>query len=257
MKNLKISVKLLIAFGAILIMTLALGITALLSIQTMDGIADKFATESIPSINYLWTARRAIQATEKMALEATVVMTDAELKSVEATMLEERGSLDQALQDLLKVAPQFKPQVDNILQELTNVTAYRKQILEEAYKFTTEGNARAFDIYKNEYHDSFEKVRLSLVDLTQDVDNQIDEEYNLGQRAKAIAIVITISIFISSIVVIIVFINVLTRQIIVPVQELEQAATLVAQGDLDAKVNYDSDDEIGLLSGSIAHWLIL
>lgn len=251
MKNLKISVKLLIAFGAILIMTLALGITALLSIQTMDGIADKFATESIPSINYLWTARRAIQATEKMALEATVVMTDAELKSVEATMLEERGSLDQALQDLLKVAPQFKPQVDNILQELTNVTAYRKQILEEAYKFTTEGNARAFDIYKNEYHDSFEKVRLSLVDLTQDVDNQIDEEYNLGQRAKAIATVITISIFISSIVVIIVFINVLTRQIIVPVQELEQAATLVAQGDLDAKVNYDSDDEIGLLSGSI------
>ncbi len=251
MKNLKISIKLLIAFGSILIMTLALGITALVSIQTMDNIANKFAEESIPSINYLWTARRAIQATEKMALETTVVMTEEELKSVEASMLEERGSLDKALQDLLAVAPQFKPQVDSIQQELVNVTNYRKQILEEAYKFTSEGNARAYDIYKNQYHDSFERARLALVDLTRDVDNQIDTEYNQAQRTKMIAVVITISIFVISIVVILIFVNALTRQIVTPVQALERASTLVSQGDLEAEINYTADDEIGLLAGSI------
>ena len=58
MKNLKISVKLLIAFGTILIATLALGITALVSIQTLDKIAEEYATASIPSINYLWTRFR-------------------------------------------------------------------------------------------------------------------------------------------------------------------------------------------------------
>ena len=121
MKNLKISVKLLIAFGTILIATLALGITALVSIQTLDKIAEEYATRSIPSINYLWTARRAVQATEKMALEATIVMTPEELEATENSMLEERSSLDQALKDLLAVSPQYQTQVDSIQAELANV----------------------------------------------------------------------------------------------------------------------------------------
>ena len=251
MKNLKISVKLLIAFGTILIATLALGITALVSIQTLDKIAEEYATRSIPSINYLWTARRAVQATEKMALEATIVMTPEELEATENSMLEERGSLDQALKDLLAVSPQYQKQVDSIQAELANVTAFRKQLLEEAHKFTTEGNARAYEIYKTDYHDSFEKARLAMVSLTEDVDNQIAEDYSAAQRTRNIAIAITICIFVIAIVVIVIFINVLIQQIVVPVRTLEHAATLVAQGNLDTEVDYHSEDEIGLLSNSI------
>ncbi len=251
MKNLKISVKLLIAFGTILIATLALSITALVSIQTLDKIAEEYATRSIPSINYLWTARRAVQATEKMALEATIVMTPEELEATENSMLEERGSLDQALKDLLAVSPQYQKQVDSIQAELANVTAFRKQLLEEAHKFTTEGNARAYEIYKTDYHDSFEKARLAMVSLTEDVDNQIAEDYSAAQRTRNIAIAITICIFVIAIVVIVIFINVLIQQIVVPVRALEHAATLVAQGNLDTEVDYHSEDEIGLLSNSI------
>ena len=128
MKNLKIFYKLLISFSAILLVTFILGITALVSINHMDKISDGFSRQSIPSINYLWTARRAIQATEKMALETTVVMSEAELESVEASLKEERASLDQALKDLLSVAPQFQPQIDAIQKELAEVSTYRAQI---------------------------------------------------------------------------------------------------------------------------------
>ena len=251
MKNLKISVKLLIAFGTILIATLALGITALISIQTLDKIAEDYATKSIPSISYLWTARRAVQATEKQALEATIVTTEEELRSVEASMLEERSSLDQAIKDLLSVAPQYQSQVDSIQAELSDVTTYRQQLLAEAKKFTEEGDARAYEIYKTDYHSSFEKARLALVSLTQDIDNQIAEDYEEAQRIRNIAVTITICIFLFAIVVIIFFINVLTRQIVAPVQALEQAANLVAQGNLDTEVSCDSEDEIGKLSNSI------
>ncbi len=251
MKNLKIFVKLLISFGTILAVTLALGITALVSINTMDKIGDNYASVSIPSINYLWAARRAIQATEKMALETTIVMTMEELESVEATLREERGSLDQALKDLLAIAPQFKSQIENIEQELTDVSKYREQILEEAKKFTTEANARAYDIYKNEYHNSFEKVRLSLISLTEDVDTQITEDYNSSERTKNIATALTIFMFILTILVIAVFTIILTGQIVTPIRNLEQAATLVADGKLDTEVEYVCDDEIGILANSI------
>ncbi len=251
MKNMKIFFKLLVSFGAILLVTFALGITALVSINHLDKISQGFSSQSIPSINYLWAARRAIQATEKMALETTVVMSEEELESVEATLKEERASLDQALKDLAAVAPQFQPQLDAIQEELTDVSAYRAQILEEAWKFTEEGNARAYELYRGGYHDSFEKVRLSLVDLTEDVDKQIAEDYANSQRTAIVATSITVFIFILAIAVIALFTIVLTRQIVTPVRDLEQAATLVAGGNLDTEIDYVSDDEIGILADSI------
>lgn len=90
-----------------------------------------------------------------------------------------------------------------------------------------------------------------MVSLTQDIDNQIAEDYEEAQRIRNIAVTITICIFLFAIVVIIFFINVLTRQIVAPVQALEQAANLVAQGNLDTEVSCDSEDEIGKLSNSI------
>ncbi len=251
MKNMKIFFKLLVSFGAILLVTFALGITALVSINHLDKISQGFSTQSIPSINYLWAARRAIQATEKMALETTVVMSEEELESVEATLKEERASLDQALKDLAAVAPQFQTQLDAIQEELTDVSAYRAQILEEAWKFTEEGNARAYELYRGGYHDSFEKVRMSLVELTEDVDKQIAEDYANSQRTAIVATSITVFIFILAIAVIAFFTIVLTRQIVTPVRDLEQAATLVAGGNLDTEIDYVSDDEIGILANSI------
>ncbi len=251
MKNMKIFFKLLVSFGAILLVTFALGITALVSINHLDKISQGFSSQSIPSINYLWAARRAIQATEKMALETTVVMSEEELESVEATLKEERASLDQALKDLAAVAPQFQPQLDAIQEELTDVSSYRAQILEEAWKFTEEGNARAYELYRGGYHDSFEKVRMSLVELTEDVDKQIAEDYANSQRTAIVATSITVFIFILAIAVIALFTIVLTRQIVTPVRDLEQAATLVAGGNLDTEIDYVSDDEIGILANSI------
>ena len=241
MKNLKIFIKLMFAFGSILLATFILGITALVSIQSLNKISSNFVEVSVPSVSYLWTARRAIQATEKMALETTVVMTEEELKEIESTLMTERNSLDQALKDLLAVSPQFQSQVDAIEDELVNVSAYRQQILDEAYKFTTEGNAKAYELYRNEYHDAFEKVRLSLVSLTQDVDNQIAENYTNALRTKNIATAITFLILVIAIAIIAFYIVLLT----------EQAATLVSQGQLETEIHYEASDEIGLLAASI------
>ena len=82
MKNLKIFIKFMFAFGSILLATFILGITALVSINSLNNISNNYAEVSVPSVSYLWTARRAIQATEKMALEATIVMTEQELKDI-------------------------------------------------------------------------------------------------------------------------------------------------------------------------------
>ena len=96
LKNMKIRAKILAAFGMGLFMTTVLGLVSIFAVNYMDGIADNYVDISIPAVNQIWTARRAVQATEKAALEATIVMTPGELNQVKKTLTEERTKIDNA-----------------------------------------------------------------------------------------------------------------------------------------------------------------
>ena len=145
MKNLKIRQKVLVAFGAVMFMAILLGSASLALIHHMGNVADNYVQISIPAVTQLWTARRAIQATEKAALESTIVMTSAELTEVENCLIAERTKIDNALNEFLKLAPQFQPQVTEISTLLNETTSIRERILTEAWKFTDAGNESAYN----------------------------------------------------------------------------------------------------------------
>lgn len=251
MKNMKIFFKLIVSFGAILAVTFVLGITSLVSIRNLNRVASSYASVSIPSVNYLWVARRAIDAAEERALETIVVTTPEELANAESSLKEERATLDQALKDLEAVAPRLQPEINEIKKELDALSACRNQLLEESSKMTPEGRARAYEIFKGSYRESFEKAQLSLIKLSKDVYVQVDTDYNNSQRTTSAATIVILLILAAAVGVIVYFTLLLARQIVNPVRALETAAVRVAKGDLDVNVDYASNDEIGILAGSI------
>ena len=123
MKNLRVKMKILMSLGATLIMVVLLGLSALSGVIVMGGVAENYYSISIPAIINLWTARRSVQATEKAALETTIVMTPAELDAVEATLVSERTNVDYALDELVKAAPQFQSDVNKIKDILDDIVA--------------------------------------------------------------------------------------------------------------------------------------
>ena len=252
MKNLKVKLKILVSLGIALVMIVILGAGALLGINTIGGVADNYYNISIPAIINLWSARRAVQVTEKYALETTIVMTSAELDKVEANLISERTNVDTYLNEFLKLAPQFKSQVTNIQDILDDTGAIRDQILTEARKFTEEGNTRAYSLYTNSYVPIFDKAIDATLDLYDDVMNAVSDRFEKAQTTYYTMIAIIIVIFIVSLVIVAIFTRLLTGCIMTPVQEIERAMELVQKGDLqNAKVSYTSRDELGQLAEEV------
>ena len=252
MKNLKVKLKIFISLGVALAMIVILGAASLLGVTTMGNVADNYYNISIPAIINLWSARRAVQVTEKYALETTIVMTPEELDKVEANLISERTNVDTYLKEFLKLAPQFKDQVTKIQNILNDTGEIRDQILREARKFTEEGNARAYSLYTNSYVPIFDKAIDATLELYDDVMDAVDARFKDAQGTFYTMIAIVVVIFVLSVIVVAIFTRLLTGCIMTPVREIEHAMEMVQKGDLQqARVDYTSRDELGQLADEV------
>jgi methyl-accepting chemotaxis protein len=113
---------------------------------------------------------------------------------------------------------------------------------------TLESRDQALDLFHENYIPAYEKATDILKELTQlqqqDTDAQIEE----GDTAYTDTLISIAVALITSIVVILFLIILISKTLVPPVKELEQAAIQLAQGDLKVAINYKSRDELGALS---------
>ena len=252
LKNQKIGAKIFLSFGIVIVMSLILGIVALTQVTTLAKTAENYAHITVPAITQLWTARRAVRQIEASALEATIVMTPAELTAVENELFEVRQSFDNALNEFEKLAPQFSDQIAEIHTLMNEVTVIRDELLAECAKFTSAGNARAYEIYRNEYSVAYEKVVNVMLEMSDEVYKQVETRYTNAQTAKNTAIVLVLILLVAAIAVSFVVTGVLNGMLLKPIREIETAMKQVANGDFkQISLQYDSRDELGELSESV------
>ncbi len=252
MKNVKMTGKILFTFGIMLVMALLIGFAGLAGVNKMETVADIYAETTIPAIDNLWTARRSVQAVEKRALETTIVMTSAELSEVESGLIAERESIDTALAEFVKLAPQYQSQVDAINADLNTAATIRQQIMTEAWKFTEEGNARAYDIYHDSFVPTYEKVITGLQELHDEVDAAVQVRHENAKAAKKAAMIMILIVILIMFAVIAVFVKALTNSITRPIKKVERVMKKLVDGDLqDIEIKHQSGDEIGMMADSV------
>ena len=252
MKNLKIGKKILLSFAIVIVMSLALGVGALIQISQLAGTADVYANTTIPAITQLWTARRAVRQIEAKALEATIVMTSAELTKIENDLLEIRAEFDNALKVIEDLAPKYKTQIDRIQTEMNSVTEIRQRLFKECEKFTTQGNANAYDIYVNEYAVAYERIVSEMLVLSDEMYAQVEVRYQNATAIKTSSIIIVTILLIASVVVSLASTAALASMLLRPIRDIKTAMKQVADGDFkQVNLTYDSKDELGELSDSV------
>ena len=252
MKNQKIGTKIFLSFAIVIAMTLALGAVSISQVLRLAKTADGYAHTTVPAITYLWTARRAVRQIEESALQATIVMTQAELTKVEDELLEVRGVFDQALKDFVTLAPQFESQVAAINALMDSVTDTRERMLVECRKFTTQGNANAYSIYVNEYSTAYDKVVNKMLEMSDEVYRQVDTRYQNAQKAKTTAITLVVILQIAALGIALAMTGALRSMLLKPIREIERAMKQVADGDFkNVSLSYQSEDELGQLSNSV------
>jgi len=254
MKNLKISRKILISFAIVIAAAIILGVASLVMVGAVGNVANTYASETIPSVYSLWIARRAILQCEESTLESTVVMTKAELDSIEDEIVAARQTLDGALTSLSQTHPDFADEVAECNKRLQTVTTVRARILEEAQKLTAEGNATAYELYHTEYVAAFDAAAEIMLDMNSQLESAISERYYQTASIRTQSMIIVIVVLVIAVAIAAAMTMTLTKMLNKPIQEIEEAMGHVANGAFDkVSISYESQDELGQLAGSVRH----
>ena len=253
MKNLKIGKKILVAFLIVIVMAGVLGVGSLTRIAVLAKSVDTYAHTTIPAITYLWTARRAVRQIEECALEATIVMDRNELMEIENELFEIRTVFDNALDSFEAVTgDRLKNEIAEIRTLMEAVTVSRDHLLEECEKLTAQGNAKAYEIYHNEYTPAFEKVVDKMIELSDTMYDGVENRYEDAQKVKVNSTIIVTVLLLITIAMCVAMAAALSRMLLKPVREIETAMKQVAKGDFKkVSLTYDSGDELGQLSDSV------
>jgi methyl-accepting chemotaxis protein len=143
-----------------------------------------------------------------------------------------------------------KDLADAVLDGLDATIPTREKLLALASLNTDEGNAQAEELYFTEYIDILGPMGTALTELT---NYQNEEGLSTYEETSSLTLGILIAlvlIIVISLIATIAFGLTLTRMLTKPVNELEEASKLLADGSVNVKITYESQDELGVLANS-------
>ena len=245
--NLRIGMKLGVAFAAMVLLSLLLGVLAVLQLSHINDNTRDIATNWLPSVQVLGDMR----ATANRMRASEVGMTLSTEPSEQARLEQDVRAVNKILAEQEKVyVPLITPQEVKTYEEF--------KVLRDAYLLAQtqliglvkEGDARRADAVKLLYGDS-QKAFIAMAEtigkLAKINNAGADSAYGASQSSYDMARTLVIGVLLVGIAVAVALGLWITRLITVPVGEAVQATREIAGGNLTVDVAAHSQDEIGQL----------
>lgn len=251
MKNLKIGKKLILGFGIVLVLLLVAAAVALFNLNTMETHITSYSDRIVPNNNMVWQMRRDMLSVQRYLLMA---LAEPDLDIIQ----EHLGEAQIDAQDVSTVLATFskntqadKSKLKELESNISKMGPFRQEIATLLAVGTEEKNQEAYDIFINSYKpilDANVVILTELGDFQSDLSTQqaLEAENAFKTAIMLLVIVIALAIFITIVVTVLI-----TRSIVVPVKQVQEASLAVSRGDLDVTVAYDGKDELGELASNM------
>ncbi|NNJ33191.1 methyl-accepting chemotaxis protein [Lacrimispora defluvii] len=253
MKNLSISKKLIVGFGAILVMLLiAIGV-AIFSISNINGQIQSYAKYTLPNSTSIWILRRndvSIQRDISRALNETDSQKIAELFATAQT------DCDTRMSELDKYAAnQRDTSRDAHIAELRELWAESGKIrlqIAELMENPTEANVqKAKEMFDNNYVPVANQAAEILVGFTTTADARAVRQEQDATASVQFALVSLIVCGIVAVALSVLLTGIIRRSILAPVNEIVGAYGEISKGNMKTAINYQSRDELGQMAALI------
>jgi methyl-accepting chemotaxis protein len=252
--NIRIGVRLGIAFGATLVLLCLVGALGLMQASHIyDGTQD-LATDLLPSVQRLGDIRALASEVRQTSLDYLIATSSADRQS-------QRSKHDAALSELARVWPQYEAVVgsEEELQLSNQIKAAWSRYLsldKMLAEVSDSGDAHfgeARSLAEGESSRAFTKVTEL---IAQDIALNRQGADDAGTQAAAAfhsALIFTCVLTGTAIVLSLVVAFIITRSITVPIGVSVKIAETVAQGDLSSKIEVNSKDETSQLLRALKH----
>jgi len=250
--DLKISRKLFLSFGAVLALTLLLGVVTIASMGRLNDASNQLSSKSLPSMRFILALKSALNTTRRYEMEQLLATDPARVDKYDEMIARMVAKVD-------KLQGQFQGTINNdedrqLLAQLVAVRAdyaverarmveLRKQGRRDEVLAIAEG--RSFKLI-NQSADVIDKIAQRTQDQG-DANSDAAEAQYFSARNQAIALLA------ASIVIGMLLAAWVARIISRPLQHAVDVARRVADGDLTADVRVNSRDESGQLMEALRH----
>jgi GGDEF domain-containing protein/CHASE3 domain sensor protein len=246
--KLTISRKLLLGYLFMALLTVLASAYALFSLQKLNGVAYNITNHQfvlMENSKKLMDILLAQESAEKKYL----ILKDPELEQIfwqrSNEFKEELAGtrtlkLDRKTKNALAEVEVLQKRLKELFSE--EVLLVKNSQLREAQAISDTAGMATID-------DMAAKLR----DIQKNVDQAINDEMNMIARQGRAAVKMTMGLGLLSLILGITLALIITRNISKPLQQLQKATRLIAEGHLDHKIEARRDDEIGALAKSFAH----
>lgn len=249
MKNLKISKKLLVGFGSVLVLMLVVVYLGISTLTSLRGIVDTFYRNAVQSVLLADNINAKTQEMAKNLLHAIGKADDAEYV---------RGYFDTAETCYNKVKEDveaLKLVYSGDQSDITSMETLISNIWTEYQNFTTLVNSGSVADSINGYDNNMMPNITGLYTEAQEVQSYanklMEEEYNSAYNYVNVGTAVIIGISVAAVIVVILMATYITKLIVKGTNEVKAAALKMANGEMDIQIHYVSKDEIGELAGAM------
>jgi len=248
MKNLKISMKLLIGFGSILAMFTFCVVFSSFALRSIANNLDQFYKRPFANVALAIQADMDSEVAAKFMLRACLETGSAETEE----MLNNTVTY---MQDMKTNLSSLKEKYSGDQSDITAVETLIDQ-LEKAYnEYATlarsNKNTEAYSVYKSKIIDLLADITTAVNKIKTQANDFATTSHDAGMAASQVTTVVMIVLGVLALLIGIALALYITKSITYAVSQLKEASQRMSEGDFDAEITYESRDELGVLADSM------
>lgn len=255
MRNTKTRVKVLAAFGSIILLAAMTVVWVILQIVSVANMTEEMYNRSYLATSNILTIRVHVQDIQRTLY--TMISLDEEELHQQAKDIKYSLDVDiQTVEESIKFLEESFTSPDKValLNEMKAILDDAGPLREQIYQEIMQGDREtAREALTHDYEQMFQSFKSNAVEMSTIIQNDAENFVEESSRSAHTSIIISVILLALGGSYSIVVTGIFTRSILKPVMQLKEASAMMAEGKMDARelVTYESKDEFGQLADSL------
>lgn len=244
LNNLKTNKKLKVSFGIIIVCLLIISIVSLISLWRVGNSMESFYNISYKNSVAQLQFRRDTQSVMKNLLRSCT-STDKE-KTTQFLNAMEDDLVSQSEQlEFLKNNSKDTELLNELVNKMSVAIEVRDKVVEYSKANDVDGALKEFN---ETYAPVLDEIQNTLQQMGDNCNKDAENSFNDVKMIQMMSYILIIGIIVISFALSFYLIRVVSRLLVKPIQQLEEATLQLSKGNFNIEVEYDSKDELGILT---------
>lgn len=246
MKNMKMKYKLAVSFAVVILLALIITSAGIYGMKVLNERIDVLMTRTLPNTERVWETRRNLQAEANELLFALVGSNAADREKYLNQANEQVVRNEELLKEVHANSSVDSALLDKLDECIAQQATHREHFHSLVRANTPEATQAALTVMNQELLPLLSQEANLLKDVTA-AQNQLSQERLVEVKAKYRTMNLTMfGMLAAALAASFAIVAALTKAIMTPVDQMEEAARSLRKGDFSTEITYDGRDELGV-----------